>query len=152
LADDEGQHIRFVCGSADELPFRDGRFTHVVSRVTLNYVHQQRAFSEMVRVLQPGGFLYCRIAGPGHDLRLLSQTRTPRRFLGCVYNFCFGLTLELVGWQPRPGRRLSPSYTFATARRLTRLLQRFHCTPVHIRSWSRQLFLPGRIEVLAKKC
>jgi SAM-dependent methyltransferase len=152
LADDERQQIRFVCGSAHELPFRDDYFSHVVSRVTLNYVHQQQALGEMIRVLQPGGFLYCRVTGPGHDLRLLSQARTPRRFLGCVYNFCFGLTHELVGWQPRPGRRLSPGYTFATARRLTRLLRRSHCRLVHIRTWSRRLFFPVRIEVLAMKC
>src|SRR5439155_368135 len=73
LAESDGEAIHFVRASAYRIPFRDARFTHVICRVALNYVHQRRALDEMARVLVPGGYLYCSVEGTGFDLHFLRQ-------------------------------------------------------------------------------
>jgi len=44
-----------VAGSAYELPFRDGRFSHVLSYHVLNHIRFDWAIKEAVRVLRPQG-------------------------------------------------------------------------------------------------
>lgn len=58
-AADEGlTNLRFVPGNAEALPFPEGSFTVAASRMVFHHLlHPQRAFSEMVRVLAPGGRL-----------------------------------------------------------------------------------------------
>jgi SAM-dependent methyltransferase/uncharacterized protein YbaR (Trm112 family) len=52
------EHPR-VCGSAEELPFRDNSFAVVVSRAAIEHVpHPERAYAEILRVLEPGGMGY----------------------------------------------------------------------------------------------
>jgi len=49
-----------VLGVAEELPFRDGVFDAVISVAVLEHVKDPfRCAAEMVRVLKPGGDLYC---------------------------------------------------------------------------------------------
>jgi predicted SAM-dependent methyltransferase len=51
-----------VLGVAEELPFRDGVFDAVVSVAVLEHVKDPfRCAAEMVRVLKPGGDLYCEV-------------------------------------------------------------------------------------------
>lgn len=51
-----------VVGVAEELPFRDGVFDAVVSVAVLEHVKDPfRCAAEMVRVLKPGGDLYCEV-------------------------------------------------------------------------------------------
>lgn len=51
-----------VLGVAEELPFRDGVFDAVVSVAVLEHVKDPfRCAAEMVRVLKPGGELYCEV-------------------------------------------------------------------------------------------
>src|SRR5687768_6218880 len=47
----------FVCGSVEELPFRDDAFDIVVSCSTLQYVDQPRVFAEIIRVTRGGGMV-----------------------------------------------------------------------------------------------
>ncbi|MEJ7636580.1 MAG: class I SAM-dependent methyltransferase [Singulisphaera sp.] len=65
LAGSPGRAPDLVRATAQAIPFCDGRFTHVLCRVALNYMHQGRAVGEMTRVLRPGGSLYCRVEGRG---------------------------------------------------------------------------------------
>ncbi|MEW6325628.1 MAG: methyltransferase domain-containing protein [Nitrospirota bacterium] len=49
---------RFVCGSAEALPFRSGKVDLVLAVTSLCYMHSpDRAIEEMRRALQPGGRL-----------------------------------------------------------------------------------------------
>lgn len=51
-------HCEFVCGSAYELPFEDGRFDHVLVRDVIHHIDEpERAVREIARVLSPGGRL-----------------------------------------------------------------------------------------------
>lgn len=49
------QKVRFVCGSAEHLPFRDGTFDRVISRVALPYTEVLTSLREIRRVLRSGG-------------------------------------------------------------------------------------------------
>jgi SAM-dependent methyltransferase len=144
--------VRFVRATADALPFRDATFTHVVCRVALNYMPQRPALGEMVRVLRPGGFLYCRVEGPGFDLMLLRQRRGGnRRALGHLRNLAWGCALSATGWQPSPrGRLLAWDRAFATSRRLRKTL-RPRCDLVRADVTGRYLGLPLGVELVATK-
>lgn len=147
-----GPAVRFVRASAVALPFPDGAFTHVVCRVALNYMRQGPALGEMVRVLAPGGYLYCRVEGPGFDLRLVAERRGGnRRALAHLRNLFWGGVLEATGWQPAPGRRAFKwDRSFATARRLGKALRR-DCVPVRAAATGRYLGLPVGAEVVVRK-
>jgi len=125
-ADDEGQSIEFGRATGHALPFLDGQFTHVLCRVALNYMHQRRALAEMIRVLEPGGFLYLRIERVWYDLRLLSRTRSTRGAICRLRDLGYGLAHTATGWQPMPGRRASGGRIFATLGGLSRQLGREH--------------------------
>jgi ubiquinone/menaquinone biosynthesis C-methylase UbiE len=57
-AAESGRPVRFVSGSAEELPFEDQSFDWVVSMAVLCTVSEPaRAFAEVRRVLRPGGAL-----------------------------------------------------------------------------------------------
>jgi SAM-dependent methyltransferase len=142
--------IRLVHAAADALPFRDGWFTHVISRVALNYMHQDTILREVVRVLGAGGFLYCRVEGPGFDLWLLKNGRNGRQFLGRLRNLLWGMSLEFLGWQPALNRPLVGERAFGTARRLGRVLSP-RCRLHEVRVTSRYLGLPRGIELVARK-
>ena len=115
--------IAFVRASAHALPFVDGSFTHVFSRVALNYMHQRTALAEMVRVLRPGGVLCCRVEGPGHDLRRLARAGSPWHVLSHLYDSSGGIILHLTGRQAMPGTRLGGGRAFATIARLREILR-----------------------------
>jgi ubiquinone/menaquinone biosynthesis C-methylase UbiE len=49
-------NVAFKHGDAEHLPFKDGQFDGVVTRLAIHhFVDPQRALDEMFRVLQPGG-------------------------------------------------------------------------------------------------
>jgi ubiquinone/menaquinone biosynthesis C-methylase UbiE len=49
-------NVAFKHGDAENLPFEDGRFDGVVTRLAIHhFAHPQRALDEMFRVLRPGG-------------------------------------------------------------------------------------------------
>jgi SAM-dependent methyltransferase len=127
LADMEAQDISFGHTTAYALPFRDDHFSHIISRVALNYMHQREALREMVRVLQTGGFLVFRIERAWFDLWRLGHARGGREFLCLLRDLGFGLVHALVGWQPMPGNRISGGRAFGTVGRLAEILGRSHC-------------------------
>jgi SAM-dependent methyltransferase len=151
LAESHGESIRFVRGSAYRIPFRDDRFSHVICRIALNYVHQRRALREMVRVLRPGGFLYCSLEGLGFDLQFLSQARTAAQVLCRLRDLFYGLTLALIAVQPAPGSRLTGGRAFGTLRRSGRFLSHTGCDVVHAEATTRYWGLPVLVELTARK-
>jgi len=53
-----GEPLRVAAAQGESLPFSDGAFDYVFSRVALPYMNIPVALSEMARVLQPGGRLW----------------------------------------------------------------------------------------------
>lgn len=145
-----GETTHFVRSTGDALPFESGRFTHAICRVALNYMNQGNVINQLMRVLRPGGLLYCLIEGPGFDLSLLRRARGWRRGLCCLRNLAWGVSLEVVGWQPTPGRPWSGDRAFATPRRLGRLAGR-DFEPVRVRIASRFAGFPTAYELMARK-
>ena len=74
----ESLPVTLAMATSHALPFKDGSFDLVLARVALNYMHQKRALTEMVRVLRPGGFLYCRVARVWYDLSRICHSRSIR--------------------------------------------------------------------------
>jgi len=151
MATGNGSAIHFVRASAYQIPFRDHRFTHVLCRVALNYMHQRRALGEMVRVLQPGGYLYCSVEGPGYDLYFLKQTRTAAQVFSQLRDFFYGLGLAWTGAQPAPGSRLTGGRASGTIRHCTRALSQAGCDVICAETTSWYLGLPLAFDVVARK-
>jgi SAM-dependent methyltransferase len=151
LGESHGEAIHFVRGSASRIPFHDDHFSHVISRVAINYMHQRRVLREMVRVLRPGGFLYCTFEGPGFDLQFLKEARTAAQVLCRLRDLSYGLTLALASVQPTPGNRLSGGRAFGTRRRCTQVLVQAGCRVVHAEASARYLGLPMVLELAARK-
>ena len=148
-AADVGKDVRFVGATAHELPFRDGRFSHVICRVGLNYMHQSTALEEMARVLEPGGILYVMTEGPGFDLGLISRARNLREFATRAVDVCHGAVLYLTGSQAVPGGRSKCGRAFSTARRLTANLSRSGCDILRLSTTRRLVGLPVGFEFIA---
>lgn len=55
IASRSGVHASFCCGSGDALPFADGSFDAVISRVALPYMNIPEVMSEIFRVLRSEG-------------------------------------------------------------------------------------------------
>lgn len=123
----EGRLVTLAMASAYALPFRECSFDLVVTRVALNYMHQQRALTEMVRVLRPGGYLFCGVERIWHDLSCIVGSRSLRALVCRSRDFGYGVVNSLMGWQPMPGSTLRGGRTFATARRLGRILNSLGC-------------------------
>lgn len=152
LATRAGSRIHFVRASAYQIPFRDHRFTHVICRVSLNYMHQRRALAEMVRVLQPGGYLYCSIEGPGYDLYFLRQAGTATQLFSQLRDAFYGFMLAWTGAQPVPGSRLTGGRASGTIRQCTRAFADAGCEVISAETASRYLGLPLAFDVVARRC
>lgn len=152
LDEAEERAIHYLCASAHTLPIQDGRFSHVICRVSLNYMHQQRALCEMIRVLQPGGSLYCRLEGPGFDLRLIQGAHSVRERLSRALDLVIGVVHNTTGLQRAPGTRLAGGRLFASLGRVSRVLAASGCAVVDKAILAHgPLGLPTGFELLAKK-
>jgi SAM-dependent methyltransferase len=150
----QGQEIAFGHATAYSLPFRDGQFSHVLCRVALNYMHQRRALSEMVRVLRPGGYLYCRFERIWFDLGRLGRARGGREVLCRLRDLGLGASHALVGWQPVPGTRGGGGRAFGSVRCLSTMLRRSQCNVVRVeenRNCPRYLGRANQMTILARR-
>jgi ubiquinone/menaquinone biosynthesis C-methylase UbiE len=104
--------IRFTHGSATQLPYEPGSFSHVVSQDALCLVpDKERSHAEMFRVLEPGGRL---VLSDFLQPRLEISPRARKHVYDRVrWNAGFSLVgyqqaLERVGFRIRLARELSP--------------------------------------------
>lgn len=117
--------VRFVCGAGESLPFEDGSFNFVFSRVALPYMHVPTALREIHRVLAPAGSAWLVLHGPaivfgqlreavrrGHVKSAMFQS------YAAVNGALYHLTGRLLRW-PIDGRYES----FQTRRIIPRLRQ-----------------------------
>ena len=108
----------------------------MMTRVALNYMQQGRALTEMAS-LRPGGFLFCRVERIWHDFALIARSPSPAALICRCRDFGYGVIHSLAGLQPTPGTTLRGGRAFATARRLSRILNSLGCHVV--RSWKAQM-------------
>jgi SAM-dependent methyltransferase len=123
----ESLPLTLVMATSHALPFKDNSFDLVLTRVALNYMHQKRALSEMVRVLRPEGLLYCRVARFWYDLLRIRHSRSIRDMACRCRDLGYGVVHCLTGWQPMPGSTLRGGYAFVAAFRIARMLNSLGC-------------------------
>jgi ubiquinone/menaquinone biosynthesis C-methylase UbiE len=65
--------VKFVLASGEQLPFADGRFDFVYSRVALPYMNLKPALAEIARVTCHVGDLASRLHGLGRSMAACSR-------------------------------------------------------------------------------
>jgi SAM-dependent methyltransferase len=132
------QAPRLLRATAEQLPFKDAQFDVVFSRLVLNYVTSlDKAFSEMSRVLVPGGRLIVRVDTLTDAWRVLMGSRWIGNSRTAIWQ-AFGIVNTL--WLEATGRQLSLSVSGRMHRRhsptwprdswLRRQLPRYGLSPV----------------------
>jgi SAM-dependent methyltransferase len=103
------QHVNFLEGKGEVLPFADETFDLVFSRVALPYMHIPSALQEIARVLKPGGMAWLSLHPPRFALRWglnAIKVRSLRRLVHLVYVVANGMLLNFVSFQPAwPGKK-----------------------------------------------
>jgi arsenite methyltransferase len=129
---DGAEHIGFVEGRIDDLPFDDATFDAVISNGVINLsVVKSRVFAEAARVLRPGGRLALSDIVSGKPLK----ERTRRNvdlwaacIAGAIPRSSYVEAIEAAGLEVRHVRR--NDYRFISARALDA------CTTYEVRSLS----------------
>jgi ubiquinone/menaquinone biosynthesis C-methylase UbiE len=118
-------HISFVRASGERLPFADGSFDVVISRVTVPQMHVPVALREISRVLKPGGHVWLSLHSMKWALRRAGDSLRERSLKNFVYQFYVmanGALFHFTGRQfrfPLNGRCES----FQTVGRFTRAMK-----------------------------
>lgn len=85
-----GRNVGLKLGRAEALPFKDGWFERAVLRTVVHLIERPRAFSELARVLRPGGRAVIATFAPEHfasywlndffpEVRAIDLARFPTR-------------------------------------------------------------------------
>jgi SAM-dependent methyltransferase len=94
------EHLNFVNGAAESLPFQSGLFDLVISRVALPYTDLPLALSEIARVLKPGGRVWLTLHSWSLATRFLSEAVRnfqPKRAALSGYVIANGVCFHLFG-------------------------------------------------------
>jgi SAM-dependent methyltransferase len=114
-------HVRFTCARGETLPYADGRFDLVFSRVALPYMNVPTALREIRRVLAPGGVFWATLHPFSLCWRQARKTATLRGWLYLAYIVANSLWLHFVGAE---FAALGRCETFQTCRGIARALDR----------------------------
>lgn len=99
--DDAGKRIEFVEGDAQAIEFPDASFNAAMVGFGIrNVPHMDRGFSEMARVLAPGGVLMC-----------LEFSQPKNAVFRALYDF---YSLHVMPWVAQLVGRVGPSYRHLT--------------------------------------
>jgi ubiquinone/menaquinone biosynthesis C-methylase UbiE len=143
--------VGFICASGENIPFGENRFTHVLSRVALNYMHLERALNEAVRVLKPGGLLSVRVMNVGYYLNLLRKARNMKRVAANAYKLGWGCVAAITGFQVHPDRGLAAREIFAPLFRMRKMLRSAGCEITHWKHINAYLSFPISTALVAVK-
>jgi ubiquinone/menaquinone biosynthesis C-methylase UbiE len=130
-----GTGIRFVQASGEALPFRDGAFDFVFSRVALPYMRIPVALRDIARVLKPGGGLWLTL----HPLAMFSLRNaigSLRRSLFEIYRLTNTAALHLAAWQFRFPLKRSVTESWQTERGVRLALRKAGFESIRIASGS----------------
>ncbi len=145
------EHIRFVQASSDSLPFSDSVFTHLISRVTLNYVNQTKTLSEISRILKNNGVFYCRVEALGFDLHLIRNSHSFRELIGRLYDLINSIFYNLTGKQYRLFHFVKVGRIYCSKYRIKKNLNGLNMSVIYFRSIGKKLFFTKSFEIIAKK-
>jgi SAM-dependent methyltransferase len=115
--------VSFVRTAAEALPFKTGSFDVAVCRLALPYTENDRALSEMARVLRPGGVLLLKIHHASYYLRKIEtglREKDVRSVVHALRVLTSGIVYHATSRQPRT--RLTGGETFQTHSLLRRKL------------------------------
>jgi ubiquinone/menaquinone biosynthesis C-methylase UbiE len=143
--------IHRICASGEAIPFKDCCFSHVISQVALNYMHQYRALREVARVLRPGGLMLLFVENFGYDLQCTCRSRSVMRMAKAGYCMVSGILATVAGIQISPGNAWAPTRAFISPYRLRKILRDFGCEVFSVKNKSMFMGLPVGTIVLARK-
>jgi len=112
--------------SAEHIPYENGRFDLVFSRVALPYTNIPRAMTEIARVVRPGGRVWLSLHSwrtEMREVRVAVRSLAARRLVDRAYVCVNSLLLGAFGrCIPRPWSGTYESFQFASG--LTRIFRR----------------------------
>jgi ubiquinone/menaquinone biosynthesis C-methylase UbiE len=73
-----------IC-KAEALPFADASFDLIVSRIAVPYMHAPKAFREIYRIMEPGGYLWATLHLPKMALRRIRNSARKLDVVDVVY-------------------------------------------------------------------
>jgi ubiquinone/menaquinone biosynthesis C-methylase UbiE len=120
------ERVRFSCGRAEDLPYRDAQFDLVISRVALPYTDFRRSLGEIRRVLKPGGELWITL----HSFSIVVsrlELRRPKTYAAFAYVVINSLLLHCF---QRQFSLLGRCESFQTAGGIRRALERHGFTGI----------------------
>ncbi len=126
LATDVAPGLRVSAAIGEALPFSDGHFEWVVSRVCLPYTDIPKSLAEIYRVLAPGGRVWMTLHSASFTLRCLLQNATRGRLLAALfrlYVLANGTMLHLFGFAVRVPFSNGLIESFQTVGRMRKLLR-----------------------------
>jgi SAM-dependent methyltransferase len=142
-------NIKLMVARGEELPFGDGSFDLVFSRVALPYMEIDRALKEFSRVLEDGGDVWLALHPISKVLARAKQSvrkRNVKELMLCLYVLLNGMLFNCFGLQFRVRGR---NETFQTTGGITRAMKRagLICEPIRT---AKHFVVQGRKAVAAK--
>ena len=126
------ERVPLVCGSAEQLPFRDGAFSAIRSGVAIPYMDIPKVAAELHRVAAPGATVYLSGHGLKFTLHELVQTREFVPLLYRLYVLANGLYFHVTGRMFRFPFKRNRIESFQTPRSLIRVMRRAGFAEVEI--------------------
>jgi ubiquinone/menaquinone biosynthesis C-methylase UbiE len=120
------RRISFVRASGERLPFSDGSFDFIISRVALLLMHLPVALREVARVLKPGGQVWFTLHPISMPLRSIARSikaRNAKNLAHQLYVIVNGLLFHFTGRQFRSPFNRAKCESFQTARGIVRAMR-----------------------------
>jgi len=118
--------IQFALASGEQLPFRDGMFDVIISRVALPYMHLPHALDEVQRVLAPGGHVWLTLHPVDMPVKRLARSLSGGKFRDVAY-LCYvlmnGVLFQCAGRQFRFPANRQRCESFQTVAGMARALR-----------------------------
>ena len=120
------RRITFVRASGERLPFSDGSFDFIISRVSLLLMHLPVALREVARVLKPGGQVWFTLHPISMPLRSIARSikaRNAKNLAHQLYVIVNGLLFHFTGRQFRSPFNRARCESFQTASGVVRAMR-----------------------------
>jgi ubiquinone/menaquinone biosynthesis C-methylase UbiE len=135
--------VDLTAGDGENLPFRDGSFDLVISRVALPYMHIPAVLSEAARVLAPGGEVWFALH-PASMFRR-SAVRTLRSAVFQCYVVANSILFHLAGRQFRYPLNSRRTESYQTEQGMRRVLAALGFTAIRFQRNSTQFTVSARL-------